>query len=310
MLPRFRPILLTLWLGIPSVSAIEIRIATYNVLTGIGNTGANGREELEAVIARINPDVLALQEVTGNDLNGPLNQLAQSMGYFFVFAPVTALDTGSRVVILSKFPFNRNSSKSIISPPGANDMTRAAAAVSINVPGTDNDPTIVTAHLKCCFDQDDPFRRAVEMLRIRKYLEEQGLDKDDNIFVLGDFNLLGNDIVFDSLPPGLPQSYRLGNDIQFDVKYFADPTNYFTSLDLVNPGFRQQDGVTTDTYRSSNTILDYILVSNTIARRAPATEVYNSALDASKSRPPKGRQSPSQSNQRQSLGSLPRIRRL
>ncbi|MDG2401162.1 MAG: endonuclease/exonuclease/phosphatase family protein [Akkermansiaceae bacterium] len=281
MLSRFLLISLTLWLGISSVSAIEIRVATYNVLTGIGNTGANGREELEAVIARINPDVLALQEVTGNDLNGPLNELAQSMGYPFVFAPVTALDTGSRVVILSKFPFHRDSSKSIISPPGANDMTRAAAAVSIDVPGTENDPTIVTAHLKCCFDQDDPFRRAVEMLRIRKYLEEQGLDKDDNIFVLGDFNLLGNNIVFDSLPSGLPQSYRLGNDIEFDVEYFADPTNYFTSLDLVNPGFRQQDGVTTDTYRGSNTVLDYILVSNSIARRTPDTEVYNSALDAS-----------------------------
>lgn len=283
MLSRFLLIFQILWLGIPSVSAIEIRIATYNVLTGIGNTGANGREELEAVIARINPDVLALQEVTGNDLKGPLNQLAERMDYRFVFAPVTALDTGSRVVILSKFPFSENSSKSIISPPGANDMTRAAAAVIVDVPGTENDPTIVTAHLKCCFDQDDPFRRAVEMLRIRKYLEEQGLDKDDNIFVLGDFNLLGNDIVFESLPPGLPQSYRLGNDIEYDVKYFADPTNYFTSLALVNPGFRQQDGVTTDTYRGSNTILDYILVSNSIARRTPATEVYNSALDTSNS---------------------------
>ena len=283
MLSRFLLIFQILWLGIPSVSAIEIRIATYNVLTGVGNTGANGREELEAVIARINPDVLALQEVTGNDLKGPLNQLAERMDYRFVFAPVTALDTGSRVVILSKFPFSENSSKSIISPPGANDMTRAAAAVIVDVPGTENDPTIVTAHLKCCFDQDDPFRRAVEMLRIRRYLEEQELDKDDNIFVLGDFNLLGNDIVFESLPPGLPQSYRLGNDIEYDVKYFADPTNYFTSLDLVNPGFRQQDGVTTDTYRGSNTILDYILVSNSIARRTPATEVYNSALDTSNS---------------------------
>ncbi len=283
MLSRSLLIFQILWLGIPSVSAIEIRIATYNVLTGIGNTGANGREELEAVIARINPDVLALQEVTGNDLKGPLNQLAERMDYRFVFAPVTALDTGSRVVILSKFPFSENSSKSIISPPGANDMTRAAAAVIVDVPGTENDPTIVTAHLKCCFDQDDPFRRAVEMLRIRKYLEEQGLDKDDNIFVLGDFNLLGNDIVFESLPPGLPQSYRLGNDIEYDVKYFADPTNYFTSLALVNPGFRQQDGITTDTYRGSNTILDYILVSNSIARRTPATEVYNSALDTSNS---------------------------
>jgi endonuclease/exonuclease/phosphatase family metal-dependent hydrolase len=271
--------LLFFGLFVTAMQAVEIRIATYNVLTGIGNVGDEGRAEFEAVIARIDPDVLALQEITGSDFNGPITEIAANLGYPFGFAPVTALDTGSRVIILSKFPLVPDSSESIISPPGANDVTRAAAAVVVNVPGTDNNPTIVTAHLKCCFDPDDPFRRAVEMLRIRKYLEEKGLHENDNVFMMGDFNLLGNDLVFSSLPPGLPQSYRLGSDINFDVNYYVDPVDYFTGLGLVNPGYRQQDGVTTDTFRGSDTILDYLLVSNSVASRMHRTEIYNSALD-------------------------------
>ncbi|MEN8871302.1 MAG: endonuclease/exonuclease/phosphatase family protein [Akkermansiaceae bacterium] len=287
MLGRLLLFPFTLWLWTHSLSAVEIRIATYNVLTGIGDVGDSGRAELESIIARIDPDILALQEVTGNDLNGPLNGIAANLGYPFVFIPVTALDTGSRVVILSKYPLEQGYSESIVSPPGANDMTRAAAAVIVDVPGTENDPTIVTAHLKCCFDQDDPFRRAVEMLRIRKYLEENNLDENNNVFVMGDFNLLGNDLVFSRLPSGLPQSYRLGNDISFDVNYYANPTDYFTGLGLVNPGYRQQDGVTTDTFIGSNTILDYLLVSSSVASRMPSTEVYNSVFDTTTSGLPK-----------------------
>ncbi len=278
---------LLLSFALPRLAAVEIRIATYNVLTGIGNVAEEGQAELEAVISRINPDVLALQEITANDFDGPLSRLAVNLGYPFVFAPETALDKGSRVVIMSRFPLSGTSSESIVSPPGANDMTRAAAAVVVDVPGTDSDPTIITAHLKCCFDPDDPFRRAVEMLRIRKYLEEKGLGESDNVFVMGDFNLLGNDLIYRTLPAGLPQSYSLGSDITFPVNYYRDPIDYFTGLGLVNPSYRQQDGVTSDTFMGSNTILDYLLVSNSVASRMLGTEIYNSALDTSTSGLPK-----------------------
>ena len=270
------------WISTLGASAVEVRIATFNVLTGIGASGQSGRTALESVLARIDADILCLQEVTGSDINnGHLNEIASNLGYGFVFTPITALDTNSRVIILSKFPFAAGSTKSIVSPAGANDVTRAAAAAIVDVPGTINDPVIVTAHLKCCFEVDDPFRRAVEMQRIRNHLDDLGVDGDDNVFVMGDFNLLGNNQTFTSLPAGLPASYELGNDITFNVRYFADPTRYFTGLDLINPGYRQQDGVTTDTFMGSDTILDYLLVSNAVASRVPRTEIYNSFLEGS-----------------------------
>ena len=270
------------WITTLGASAVEVRIATFNVLTGIGASGEPERTALESVLDRIDADILCLQEVTGSDLNnGHLNDIAGNLGYGFVFIPSTALDTGSRVIILSKFPFAAGTTKSILSPPGANDMTRAVAAAIVDVPGTINDPVIVTAHLKCCFDLDDPFRRAVEMQRIRKHLDDLEIDGDDNVFVMGDFNLLGNDLTFTSLPGGLPASYQLGDDITFNVPYFADPTRYFTGLGLTNPGYRQQDGVTTDTFMGSDTILDYLLVSSSVANRIPATEIYNSVFESS-----------------------------
>ena len=174
------------WISTLGASAVEVRIATFNVLTGIGASGQSGRTALESVLARIDADILCLQEVTGSDINnGHLNEIASNLGYGFVFTPITALDTNSRVIILSKFPFAAGSTKSIVSPAGANDVTRAAAAAIVDVPGTINDPVIVTAHLKCCFEVDDPFRRAVEMQRIRNHLDDLGVDGDDNVFVRG-----------------------------------------------------------------------------------------------------------------------------
>lgn len=283
-MPFIRLLLCSLlwWLALAPASAVQVRIATYNVLTGIGASDDMTRTALELVLARINADILCLQEVTSADLNdGHLDDLASNLGYGFGFVPVTALDTGSRVVILSKFPFVAGSTTSIISPPGANDMTRAAAAAIVDVPNTLNDPVIVTAHLKCCFDLDDPFRRAVEMGRIRNYLESLNVTGQDNVFVMGDFNLLGNDFTYSAIPTGLPQSYQLGSDVTFDVQYYANPTDYFTGLGIVNPGYFQQDGTTTDTFMGSDTILDYLLVSNSIASRAPSTEIYNSTLESS-----------------------------
>lgn len=277
----FLPILF-LVISAVSARAVEVRIATFNVLTGIGASGQNERTALESVLARIDADILCLQEVISSDFNdGHLADIASNLGYGSIFVPTTALDTGSRVIILSKFPFAPGSTRSIVSPAGANDVTRAAAAAIVDVPGTTNDPVIVTAHLKCCFENDDPFRRAIEMQRIRNYLDELGVDENDNVFVMGDFNLLGNDFTFSALPSGLPVSYRLGDDISFDVQYYSDPTRYFTGLGLTNPGYRQQNGITTDTFMGSDTILDYLLVSNSVASRVPSTEIYNSLLESS-----------------------------
>ena len=269
---------------LPRAHAVQLRVASYNVKLGIESAGTSSHDAAKAVLARINADVVALQEVnlsdvtSGNPAN--LDEFASSLGYDHVFVPTGALDFQSRVVLISKFPFASNSTVSIVSPSPANDMTRAAAAAKIDVPGTTNDPVIITAHLKCCFEPDDPFRRAVEMIRIRQYLNAQGLDGSDNVFFVGDFNLLGGNQTFTSIPAGLPPSYELGNDIQFDVQYFSDPVDYFTNEGLVNPGYRQQNGTSSDTFISGG-VLDHLLVSAAIASRSPMTEIFNSSLESS-----------------------------
>ncbi|MDB4544817.1 endonuclease/exonuclease/phosphatase family protein, partial [Akkermansiaceae bacterium] len=279
--PPILRIALAVLFSVSQAQAIDIRVASFNIRLGLEESGILGRDSVEEIIARINPDVIGLQEVYNSDRAGTpsfLDDLAGSLGFPHVFVPDGAIDPQSRVVILSKYPFLN--SWSIGSPAGANEMTRAAAAVLVDLPGTDADPVIVNAHLKCCLEFDDPFRRAVEMIRINEFLVNQGFNSADNIFFLGDFNLIGNSSSYSSLPSGLPPSYQLGNDIGLPVNYSPIVESYFTNLDLSDPGFRQQNGTSTATH-SSGSVLDHILVSNPVANRNPQTEIYNSSLDTS-----------------------------
>ncbi len=275
-------IFIALFTTIAFLRGNEIRVATFNVLTGIEAPGATSHDSLKAVLARIDADVVGLQEVTGGDRSGSpshLESLASSLGYPHIFVPsAIALDTNSRVVLLSKFPFL--STHSIGSPQGAKDVVRAHAAATIDVPGTNADPMIITLHLKCCFDNDDFFRRAVEMERIKIFLDDQNLSGSDNIIIMGDYNLLGSDSTYLSEPSGLPSTYVLGPDISFPVSYFRDPAAYLTAYPLRNPQPRQQDGVRAGTH-SGGTTLDYIMISEALNDRGPVLEIYTSELEAS-----------------------------
>lgn len=271
-----------LWtLLIPGSIAAPLRVATFNVRLGLDEPGSTGHEAAVDVLSRIDADVVALQEVYIADFtSGSFAAFADSLGYSHRFLASGALDPQTRVALLSKYPFFSSSTKSIVSPTGANDVTRAAAAARIDVPGTDNDPYIITSHLKCCASRNsDSFRRAVEMIRVRNYLNDLGLNGEDNVFYLGDFNLIPNDRIFTSLPSDVPATFVLGNDISFNVPYFTDPTSYFTAEGLVNTGHFQQDGSNPDTFAGGG-VLDHLLISEAIASRNPATEIFNAALDS------------------------------
>ncbi len=260
-------------------SASPLRVATLNVEFGLGSPGSSGHEAVLDILARINADVVALQELDRPDFDGEptaLESLASSLGYSHVHEASTddVLDRGMRAGFLSRFPIT--TATNIRSPVGALDVTRQIPAVVVDVPGTVADPTILTLHLKCCLEPDDPFRRAVELKRAADYLISRGLADNENIIVLGDFNLIGEDFTYDTLPGGLPRAFTLGEDVTFPVHYFTDPTAYFESWALTALDARQLDG-STDTQSSSR--LDYILASPALVNRPHASEVYNSRLD-------------------------------
>ena len=280
-----RSLILLLTLSALSLlEAVELRVATYNVLSGIEAPGTTSHDALQAVLDRINADVIGLQEVAAADLRetpSNLDILAANLGYPYIFVPSgIALDTNSRVVLLSKFPFTET--HSIASPEGARDVARAHAAAVIDVPGTPDeaDPTIVTLHLKCCFELDDFFRRAVELARVSLFLDAQGLTGADNIIVMGDYNLLGSDTSYSTLPPGLPSTFQLGADIPFPLAYFSEPTPYFSAYPLLDPEPRQQDGIAQNTF-SGGSVLDYMMVSQALMDRGVALEIYNSEREES-----------------------------
>ena len=278
-----------------SLSAVEIRVASFNIGAhfgetyfdyGIGDVSTDDHLAVRAVLARIDADVVALQEIHSADLAGSpddLEELAGFLGYSYLHVAATtgAFDNTFRGVILSRYPFV--SVADIQSPAGAMELSRLHPVVKVDVPGTENDPMIVSVHLKSETGLADRFRRAVEMKRLVGHLEFAGLDDGDNFIVLGDFNPSSIDTTFAALPTGLPGSYVLGNDITFPINYSTDPLAYFSVPAAARLDLRQLDHSpsTYGTAAPGGPTLDMILVSPVIATRPLLSEIYNSSLDVS-----------------------------
>ncbi len=272
-------------LSIP-LPGVEIRVASFNVQLGLDSPESESYQNAKAIIERISPDILSLQEISNNDRAGsPSNfsTFARELSYPHVFIPDQGIDSFNRVVILSRHPFL--STASITSPENARDLTRTMPAVIVDVPYTENDPLVIGLHLKCCLDPEDPFRRAVEMRRVRNFLERGNYDGTDNIIITGDLNLIGEATQFTEVPPELPAIFQLGADIQDELAggtpllYSPDPVSYFPDLAISNPPLRQQNGSDRWTH-CSRSVLDFMLISDALDSRGAQFEIYNSALDS------------------------------
>jgi endonuclease/exonuclease/phosphatase family metal-dependent hydrolase len=299
---KVRAALLLLLLA-PLAPGVGFRVATYNVGAhlvippnggaayfdyGIGNPGAPDHDKVREVLARINADVVSLQEIHSTDVAGApddIDALAASLGYSHSYvAPTTnAFDTSLRVVFLSRHPFL--STASVGSPPGAKEITRLCPVVKVDIPGTTRDPVLLGLHLKSGTSSQERFRRAVEMRRVAGYLAAQGITNDDNFILLGDFNPSSTNRTFTALPTGLPTTFVLGSDLTFPITYSTNPLTYFSSNVPTRLSAFQLNGSpsTYDTTTTTGPTLDLMLVSSAIAGRPHATEVYNSTLDTSNS---------------------------
>jgi endonuclease/exonuclease/phosphatase family metal-dependent hydrolase len=267
-------------------------VATFNIETNrneagwpnfaLGDPGGVDFDSVASILSRIDADVVALQEVHTSELSGSpseISQLAALLGLPHIHAGSNSgnFDTSLRVVFLSRYPFT--ATDSIFSPLGAKEIARHSAVVAVDVPGTDADPLLISAHLKSGSTTVDRFRRAIEMRRLADYVAASGLQASDNFIVLGDFNPSGVNRSFTELPSGLPGSYALGSDVSFPVSYSTHMLSYFSGLVPTQLDPRQLNGDDA-TYEFGQT-LDLLLVSPGLAGRPYGTEIYNSALDIS-----------------------------
>ncbi|HEY1121602.1 MAG TPA: endonuclease/exonuclease/phosphatase family protein [Haloferula sp.] len=292
-------LLLAMMMMIPA-AAVEIRVATYNIGAhfttegfpeySLGDPGTADHDSVRDVLARIDADVVALQEIASADVSGTpddLDALAASLGYPYIYVAPTAsatpltgpIDTTLRVSFLSRYPFLNSSA--VRSPEGARELTRLHPVVKVDVPGTTRDLLLISAHLKSGTAAADKFRRAIEFKRLTGHLGALGLTNDDNYIVMGDFNLSSSNASYSTLPSGMPASYDLGDDISFPVAYSTNPLSYFTSPSATRLDPRQVNN-SAATFQSGS-VIDLMMVSPAIAGRPLEKEVYNSTLDTSNS---------------------------
>jgi endonuclease/exonuclease/phosphatase family metal-dependent hydrolase len=280
-----------LCLSFPS-AARTVRVASYNVLFGVGTVNGAEYNAVADVLTRIDADVVAFQELTSGDQSN-WEALADDLGYdHTAFGGDGPFSGGLKVGYYSRFPILGTAG--ITSPQNCGgttvkELTRQPLRVAVDVPGTQNPLLLWAMHHKASSGNDDRFRRAIEARRITDdiaaYLSANPTHSE--YIVLGDMNDDVGDFQtsqYSSLPSGLPGSYQLGCDITFPVPYATFPEDRYeaagTGMEMLSAF--HEDTATDGTYISSGRRLDYIFVSDGIWMNPlglPSAEVYNSTQD-------------------------------
>ncbi len=277
----------TVWIALSWVLAspawgAPVRVATWN-LESLGAPGSVEHEAAVDVLARIDADVVLLQEINGSTDATYVASLAASAGYAHTFTGPGSTFGGMRNAALSRLPFvdARAFVSADLSPdPSADELTRDFVRVTVDVGGTDL--TLMSLHLKSSSSDEDEFRRAVEGLRVGDALADLDL-WTDAVVVAGDLNDEVGDVhypaTFTAPPAGLPASYVLGSDLAALLPSPGIEDTVFDTLfglGLTDPGAWQLDGQEL-TRPSSGRRLDYVLVSDPLLRTPPETQVYDSS---------------------------------
>lgn len=274
---------------------IEARFVGNERQPSITEPGTIDYESVKAILARIDADVVCLQEVfpdTNNNEN--FFNLANELGYEHALLSTrsNSFDFQLRNAIFSRYPFvdiqeigsaDYKDELGLVGVDGrrAQEITRTMPAIVIDVPGAAQPTTIINLHNKSGPLLSDRFRRAVELARVRDYLERNGLNGSDNIIVTGDFNITPSftppSTTFTSEPDGLPGSFNRGTDIALPITFSVDVDFYFpTPFNLQAIDARAVDG-SDATFQNGSSILDYIMSSP--AMTVLGSEIYRSELD-------------------------------
>lgn len=265
----------------------SVRVATYNVEAL--NFGSSGYQALIDSVKRLDADVILLEEITQSTDVNQMPSFAASCGYpfFFVGTAQGTLTGNLRNAVMSRYPFSFTKSwgaDDISSDPTANDITRDIVEVDIQISDVCPKLGFFAVHLKSGSTSLDSFRRAVELLRVKKVIENWLVaNPTGQVFLAGDFNDDINDApfgnVYNSLPSGLPVTYDLGSDISFPVVY--DPFNTVASIGGIQltPVTATQEDCTScfATRSSSGRRLDYIFAR--FSTLVLGDEVYASPKD-------------------------------
>ena len=174
---------------------VDIRVVTYNIHRGRGMDRRVRLERITAVLATIDPDVVALQEVIGPGLSGigQAEALGAGLGMGWVMAATRELrrhQFGN--VVLSRYPIREHTQ---IDLSWKTCEPRCAQRVAVDL-GSAGVLHVYNAHLGTAL-----LERRYQAPRLSEWIHDRRVVGPR--IVLGDFNEWGRGLVADVLAEGL-----------------------------------------------------------------------------------------------------------
>jgi endonuclease/exonuclease/phosphatase family metal-dependent hydrolase len=254
-----------------------LRIVHWNIQF----TGTVNSDEYNAtvgILARLNGDVVALNEVDGDE-GDELVEMADSLGYDITFFPSSNPYGYQRNAIMARIPVELLTDwtpAELSNDSRANDVTRYPVGVRLRP--DDGDPiALVSTHLNSGFGDEEEFKRAVDIIRSTQAVLEYG---DERMLLMGDFNAEVDDRDTGSWsrqPSGMSSSYVLGSDLVDLLAsdgISADPFAPIEDAGLIIVDALQLDGRDA-TREESWRRLDYAYASQAIHDAGLVSEVYD-----------------------------------
>lgn len=274
-----------------------IRVATYNILYGIDPQGSEQYNALKAVLQRLNPDVIGIEEMVPAD-QANLETLAAELGYtYYTYGATEGLSgTDLQNAALSKYPIVV--SHDLLSGGGGSDFARNPLYVEVDIPNTDTNLGMWVVHHNSWAPLPEPdpaadFVRAVEMQRIQTDITSwttNSLTNHRNLVILGDMNEDIDDpqsVSFSEQPSGTyPTGFVLGSDITYPMTYATFPIAGLNEVNMNRLVSYREGTENQDTFLSEvnpgvdiDKQLDYIFVDDTLNALGAQAETYHSDND-------------------------------
>jgi hypothetical protein len=160
-----------------------VRIAAWNIDT-VGDPNVLDPVEYEATLAillRIDADIVALNQIAGDDDGFHLRALAMEAGYDYVVVPESNPLGPQRNAMISRFAFAEepvfHTAESLSGHEMANDITRWVVEGSFDLPKA-RSLYVFVQHWKASGGNDDEFRRSLESIRMRQAFADLDLERD------------------------------------------------------------------------------------------------------------------------------------
>ena len=164
-----------------------LRVLTINIWMRCGPSEARF-ELLRAGIARLKPDIIAMQEVLSDGGSHLADTIVEGMGFNTVYGPANPWGGGITLgnAICSRFPIVDHKVHTL--PSGGTQQRRSMLLTHLETPF--GELPMVSTHLS--WQLDYGFVRELQVLAIADYLEQQRRDTRLPALVAGDFNARSN----------------------------------------------------------------------------------------------------------------------